>query len=100
MYSKKYFSALIVVLCSALLGLAESAYSQPLEQTVSFSIYEDPDDPTELIWMVVLYLTESDSNDNSIGWAVDQITLFEVNASPSQSPQGVSIRPMQVSRPA
>ncbi len=80
------------------IGLASISFARsldpPLQQVVSHSVYQDPNDPeSDLIWMIVAYLTESDSVGNSIGWSVDKIKLFEVNADPTPDREWVDTAP-------
>ena len=80
------------------IGLASISFARsvdtPLKQVVSYSVYEDPNDPdSDLIWMIVAYLTKSDSDGNSIGWSVDKIKLFEVNAAPTPDREWIDATP-------
>ncbi len=80
------------------IGLASISFARslnpPLQQVVSHSVYQDPDDPeSDLIWMIVTFLTESDSDGDSIGWSVNKIKLFEINAYPTPDREWVDTTP-------
>ncbi len=94
MFLKKCaLGATIVSIGLASISLARSP-DTPLQQVVSHSVYQDPNDPeSDLIWMIVTYLTESDSDGDSIGWSVDEIKFFEINADPTPDREWVDPAP-------
>ncbi len=50
----------------------------PLQQTVSYGVYDDPDDPNRsLIWLIVAHLQEPEADGNLVGWAVQDVHLFD-----------------------
>lgn len=59
---------------------ATQATSPPQTQIVSYTVYEDPDAPNPTpIWMVALLLVEADASGNDVGWAVGEVTIYEIN---------------------
>jgi hypothetical protein len=53
--------------------------SQPLDRTVSYGVYDDPNDPGRvLIWLVVFHLEETVTVGGQIGWTVEDIHVFDV----------------------
>jgi hypothetical protein len=57
--------------------------SQPLDRTVSYGVYDDPNDPGRvLIWLVVFHLEETVTVGGQIGWTVEDIHVFDVANGP------------------
>lgn len=86
MYHRTALRLLLIASLSGAAPFASGAATYAVRtEIVSYGIYDDPSDEQnrELIYWIVLYLSECDSDVDSIGWCVTKIKIIEFNDAPT-----------------
>jgi hypothetical protein len=57
-----------------------------MNKVITYRVYDDPSDQQnrEAIWEIRLYVTESESDQDSIGWAIGKIEVVDLSVDPDK----------------